>query len=49
MAFIGLVGATFEHPFAFERLDRNTFLPAMIASYFGNREPLIVELTNLLI
>jgi hypothetical protein len=35
--------------FAFERLDRNTFLPAMIASYFGRREPLIPELRNLLI
>ncbi|MFC5861787.1 Fic/DOC family protein [Acidicapsa dinghuensis] len=49
MAFIGLIGANVNHPFAFERLDRTTFLPAMIASYFGNREPLIVELGNLLI
>jgi cell filamentation protein len=49
MAFIGIIGATFDHPFAFERLNRTTFLQAMIASYFGNREPLIVELKNLLI
>jgi cell filamentation protein len=49
MAFIGLLGAAFGRPFAFERLDRNTFLPAMIASYFGNREPLILELRKLLI
>jgi cell filamentation protein len=50
LALIGLLGAAFVgHPFAFERLDRNTFLPAMITSYFGHREPLILELRNLLI
>jgi cell filamentation protein len=49
LAFIGLVGATFGHPFDFERLNRNTFLPAMITSYFGNLQPLIVELKSLLI
>jgi cell filamentation protein len=49
MAFIGLIGATFGHPLAFERLDRATFLPAMIASYFGNRDLLALELRNLLI
>jgi cell filamentation protein len=48
MAFIGLLGAAFDHPFDFERLDRHSFLPAMIASYFGNREPLILELRSLL-
>lgn len=49
MAFIGLLGATFGHPFAFERLSRGTFLQATIDSYFGNREPLLVELRKLLI
>jgi cell filamentation protein len=49
MAFIGLIGATFGHPLGFEKLNPTTFLPAMVASYFGNREPLIVELKNLLI
>lgn len=49
MAFIGLIGATFAHPFALERLNRDTFLSAMIASYFGNREPLADELKNLLV
>jgi cell filamentation protein len=44
LAFIGLIGATFSHPFEFERLDRITFLPAMIASYFGDTEPLIAQL-----
>lgn len=39
IAFIGLLGAAFGHPFAFERLDRNTFLPAMITSYFGIESP----------
>jgi cell filamentation protein len=43
MALIGLIGAAFGHPLALERLNRTRFLPAMIASYFGNREPLIVE------
>jgi hypothetical protein len=49
MAFIGMLAAAFGHPFAFERLDRDTFLPAMITSYFGRREALILELRNLLI
>jgi cell filamentation protein len=49
LAFIGLVGATFGHPYNFERLNRTTFLPAIIASYFGNLQPLIVELKNLLV
>jgi cell filamentation protein len=49
MAFIGLIGATFSHPFAFERLNPGTFLSAMITSYFGNREALVAELGNLLI
>lgn len=49
MAFIGLIGATFGHPFAFERLNRATFLPAVIASYSGNLQPLLFELKNLLI
>jgi cell filamentation protein len=48
MAFIGLLGATFGYPFAFERLNHVTFLPAMIGSYFGDREPLVVELRHLL-
>lgn len=49
MAFVGLIGATFGHALAFEKLNRTKFLPAMIASYFGNRELLITELKNLLI
>jgi cell filamentation protein len=49
LSFIGLIGATFSHPFDFERLDRITFLPAMIASYFGNRDQLTAQLKNLLV
>lgn len=48
LAFVGLFGVTYGRPFDFERIDRTTFLPAMIASYFGNRAPLAAELTNLL-
>ena len=49
LAFIGLIGATVSRPFEFERLDRITFMPAMIASYFGNREELTDELEKLVI
>ncbi|MGC2399959.1 MAG: Fic family protein [Acidobacteriaceae bacterium] len=49
LAFIGLLGDTFGHPFNFERLDRDGFLPAMVASFSGQMTPLIHELTNLLI
>jgi cell filamentation protein len=48
LAFVGLVGATFGHPFSFERLDKETYLPEIIASYFGNRKPLRDELDKLL-
>src|ERR1700722_2545067 len=49
LSFIALIGATFSHPFDFERLDRIAFLPAMIASYFGNRDQLTAQLKNLLV
>lgn len=48
LAFVGLIGVTYGHLFDFERIDRTTFLPAMIASYFGKRAPLATELTKLL-
>ena len=47
-AFVGLIGVTYGRAFDFVRIDRITFLPAMIASYFGKRAPLAGELTNLL-
>jgi hypothetical protein len=43
----GVVGATFEHPLSFEKLDRAKFLPAMIASYGGDLHPLITQLSHL--
>jgi cell filamentation protein len=49
LAFLGLLGTTFDHPFDFQKLDRDTFLPAMIASYSGDRRPLVVELEKLLL
>ncbi len=48
LAFVGSIGATYGHPFNFERLDKTSFLPAMIASYFGKRAPLTAELKSLL-
>ncbi|HEY5054638.1 MAG TPA: Fic family protein, partial [Acidobacteriaceae bacterium] len=49
LSFAGLLGATFGHPFDFERLDRERFLQAMIASYSGELQPLLGELRPLLI
>lgn len=48
LAFIGLIGETFGHPFHFERLQQDSFLSAMIASFVGKTEPLVRELTELL-
>jgi cell filamentation protein len=49
LAFLGLIGATFNHPFAFERIDKDAFLQAMIESFFGRFEGLTAELGKLLI
>jgi cell filamentation protein, protein adenylyltransferase len=48
LAFLGLIGATTNHPFAFERIDKNTFLPAMIDSFIGQFETLKIDLDKLL-
>jgi fido (protein-threonine AMPylation protein) len=40
LAFLGLIGTKAGHPFAFERIDRNTFLQAMIESFLGKFEGL---------
>lgn len=47
LAFLGLLGETFGHPLHFERLDRDSFLPAMVASFSGEMAPLIRELAKL--
>ncbi|HZZ40209.1 MAG TPA: Fic family protein [Acidobacteriaceae bacterium] len=49
LVFLGLLGTTFGHPFDFQKLDRETFLPAMIASYSGDRRRLLAELKKLLL
>jgi cell filamentation protein len=47
LAFLGLIGTKAGHPFAFERIDRNAFLQAMIESFLGNFEGLTAELGKL--
>ena len=48
LAFVSLVGSSFGHPFCLERLNRDTYLPAIIASFSGNLQPLREELKALL-
>lgn len=48
LALMGLIGATASHPFAFERIDGNAFLQAMIESFLGRFEGLTAELGKLL-
>lgn len=48
LAFVHLLGKESGFAFDFSRVQRTTFLPAMIASYNGDLKPLIRELTNLL-
>ena len=48
LAFLGLIGATAGQPFAFERIDSNAFLQAMIESFLGRVEGLTTELGKLL-
>jgi cell filamentation protein len=48
LAFVHLLGEKAGFPFVFSRVQQDTFLPAMIASYHGDLKPLIVELKKLL-
>ena len=48
LTFMAIVGQAAGYPLAFDRVRRETFLPAMISSYDGELEPLIVELRDLL-
>jgi cell filamentation protein len=48
LAFLGLIGATYSHPFAFERIDSNAFLLGMIESFRGRFSRLEAELGKLL-
>jgi hypothetical protein len=42
-------GETCGHSFQFANLNRETFLPAMIVSYFGNLQALQDELRTMLL
>ena len=48
LAFLHLLGLRSGHRFDLNRIDREAFLPAMIASFRGNNELLVEELRNLL-
>jgi cell filamentation protein len=47
LAFLHLLGLRAEHRFDLQRVDRATFLPAMIASFSGSIKPLVAELWKL--
>jgi cell filamentation protein len=47
LAFLHLLGLRSGYPFELQQIDRETFLPAMIASFSGNIEPLVSELQKL--
>ena len=49
LSFVSLVAARCGFPLNFTRIKRETFLPAMIASYAQDLRPLITEMTALLI
>ena len=48
LSFIGLIGDTYGHSFHFERLSRETFLPAIIESFSGKLQPPREQLRALL-
>ncbi|MCC8977910.1 Fic/DOC family protein [Bradyrhizobium acaciae] len=48
LSFMHLIGQRAGHPFEFKRVDRKTFMPAMIASFHGDTGPLRAELERLL-
>jgi cell filamentation protein len=48
LAFVDLVGERAGFPLDFLRVERDTFMVAMIASYHGDTNPLIAELERLL-
>ncbi|ARN83965.1 Fic/DOC family protein [Methylocystis bryophila] len=48
LAFVAVLGERAGFPFDFARVERETFLPAMIESYAGNLHPLTQELRRLL-
>jgi cell filamentation protein len=49
LAFVHLIGLRAGRPFDLARVERETFLPAMIASYDKDYRPLALELEHLLV
>ncbi len=49
LAFVHLLGEAADYPFDLSRVQRDTFLPAMIASFHGELNPLKAELASLLV
>lgn len=47
LAFVGLIGHTFDHPLRLEDVEQGAFLAAMMASFAGDLGPLIGALTEL--
>jgi cell filamentation protein len=48
LSFMAMVGERAGFPLAFSRVKREAFLPAMVASFQGDLNPLIAELRKLL-
>lgn len=48
LTFMALLSAHCSHPFDFAKIDRATYLPAVIESFDGNEEPLRQELLKLI-
>lgn len=48
LAFMHLLSRHAGHPLNLDRVDAETFMPAMIASFLGNNGPLKNELQKLL-
>jgi cell filamentation protein, protein adenylyltransferase len=44
LSFLHLIGQRAGHPLELARIDRQEFMPAMIASFLGNTGPLRTEL-----
>lgn len=49
LSFLHLIGHAASFPFDFSRVQRESFMPAMIASFHLQLAPLIAELTGLLV
>ena len=47
LSFLHILAVRAGHPLALERVQRETFIPAMIESFAGNLAPLVAELTTL--